>query len=681
MPWKKADVDKHIKGLTDKQKEVWIKVANSALDRCLKAGGERQKCEASAIRQANAVAKGVKESVNEVQETLQKLEEVGRVVSKENESKIRAAIKALQDILTKLSAGNNVEEAEKQEAIREAKKLIEAELSHGQIRELLRQALHNENPAAKRWYFIRDVFSSYFIYEDEPRDDATGKTKLYKRTYVIDDNGKVMLGDPVEVVKEITYKPVKSQESHRGLAEAKTKTEDGKQYPAEAYAYVPDSEKPSTWKLRLWEDPQKKMTAAQVGRAIAAFSPGGFRGQKVDIPAGDVAKVKAKLRAAWKKVNPDRDPKEMPNHIKEADNKQTLKDEFVPLIEKGVHRDGTIPIKIISPGWGTSGYYSEAVLKRDAGVYKKGTKMYWDHPTKTEESERPERSLRDLAGVLVSDGRYEENGPDGPGVYADAKVFTPYKEALGELAPHIGLSHRALGQAKQGEAEGKTGPIIEKIAVAESVDFVTDAGRGGKVLELFEAAREKAAERSDNEVKWEAITLDEVKRNRPDLVEEMRAEIKAAVYGDKQKLEEAKKMSDEKLKELEEAKSRLEDENKRLKEALILREARDFVSEQLKEAKLPDITKQRLVESLAQKPVLKNDELDKDEYKKKIKEAVDAEVDYLAKVTGSGNIRGMGEGGSGGDVNMEEVEKNLESSFARLGLSESAAKIAAKGRE
>jgi len=622
----------------------------------------------------------VTESMNEVQDTLQRLEEVGRVVSKDNENKIKAAIKALQDIIAKLGQGDNVEEAEKKKAIWEAKKLIEAELSHDQIRQQLRQALHNENPATKRWYFIRDVFSSYFIYEDEPRDDATGKMKLFKRTYVIDDNGKVMLGDPVEVVKEITYKPVKTQESNRGLEEAKTKTEDGKQYPAEAYTYVPDPDKPSTWKLRLWEDPQKKMTAAQVGRAIAAFSPGGFRGQKVDIPAKDVAKVKAKLRAAWKKVNPDRDPKEMPAHIKESDGEQNLAGEFIPLVEKAVRRDGTIPIKIIQPGWGNSGYYSKEVLERDTGVYKAGLKMYWDHPTKTEENERPERSLRDLAGVLVSDGRFEENGPDGPGIYADAKVFGPYQEAVKELAPHIGISHRALGKAKQGEAEGKTGPIIEKIAAAESVDFVTTPGAGGKVIELFEAARAKAAGRSEDEVNWDAITLDEVKRNRPDLVEGLRTEIKAAVYGEKNKFEEAKRMSDEKLKKLEETNSKLEEENKRLKESLILREARDFVSEQLKEAKLPDITKQRLVESLAQKPMLKDGELDKDEYKKKIKEAIDAEVDYLAKVTGSGKIKGMGEGGSG-DVNLEEVEKTLESSFARLGLTESAAKIAAKGRE
>ncbi|MTI82591.1 MAG: GNAT family N-acetyltransferase [Firmicutes bacterium] len=314
--------------------------------------------------------------------------------------------------------------------------------------------------------------------------------------------------------------------------------------------------------------------------------------------------------------------------------------EFIPLVEKGVRRDGTIPIKVIGPGWGNSGYYSKDVLKQDAGVYKAGTKMYWDHPTKSEESERPERSLRDMAAVLVSDGRFEENGADGPGVYADAKVFGPYQEALSELAPHIGVSHRALGKAKVGEVEGKTGPIIEKVVAAESVDFVTTPGAGGKVLELFEAAR--GGNKLNQQFK----------------------------EGDGN-------VSDQELKELREAKTKLEEDNKRLQESLILRESRDFVLGELMDSKLPDITKQRLVESLANSPAL-----DKDEFKKKIKEAVDAEIDYLAKVTGSGEIRGMGEGGNGGgEVNMEEAQKTLESSFSRLGLSESAAKNAARGRE
>ena len=55
------DVEEFKKGLTDKEKRQWVAIANSALERCLKEGGDQQTCEVSAIKQANGVA-GNKES-------------------------------------------------------------------------------------------------------------------------------------------------------------------------------------------------------------------------------------------------------------------------------------------------------------------------------------------------------------------------------------------------------------------------------------------------------------------------------------------------------------------------------------------------------------------------------------------------------------------------------------------
>jgi len=61
IPWTVEDVDEFKKGLTDKEKRQWVAIANSALERCLKEGGDQQTCEVSAIKQANGVA-GNKES-------------------------------------------------------------------------------------------------------------------------------------------------------------------------------------------------------------------------------------------------------------------------------------------------------------------------------------------------------------------------------------------------------------------------------------------------------------------------------------------------------------------------------------------------------------------------------------------------------------------------------------------
>ena len=138
-------------------------------------------------------------------------------------------------------------------------------------------------------------------------------------------------------------------------------------------------------------------------------------------------------------------------------------------------------------------------------------------------------------------------------------------------------------------------------------------------------------------------------------------------------------MSEEKLQELEEARRTLEEENKRLREAHMLREARDVAAEKIGKSDLPEITQSRLIESLSRNPVVKDGELDHEEYGKAIDEAIKAEVEYISRLTGvgSGAIKGMG--GNGEATSVEESKGRIESSFQRLGLSESAAKSAAQG--
>ena len=107
-----------------------------------------------------------------------------------------------------------------------------------------------------------------------------------------------------------------------------TKTERGMTFPARAYAYVPDREQPSTWKLRLWQTPQTQETRRQIGLAVAALGPGGCRGQRVQIPADDLPAVKRRVLRAWLKANPDKSRGDAPPILKELlvqkDEKQIL---------------------------------------------------------------------------------------------------------------------------------------------------------------------------------------------------------------------------------------------------------------------------------------------------------------------------------------------------------------------
>jgi hypothetical protein len=141
--------------------------------------------------------------------------------------------------------------------------------------------------------------------------------------------------------------------------------------------------------------------------------------------------------------------------------------------------------QIITPGWGSSGYYSPEVLEAAAAdkVIPAGTHMYLNHASETERADRPERDVKEIAAVLVEDAAW-----DGSALTAPVDLLGANGELVEALAPYIGLS--ISGSAKDivvGEAEGRRGPIIEGLAYVESVDFVTRAGRGGMLL--LESAR------------------------------------------------------------------------------------------------------------------------------------------------------------------------------------------------
>ena len=156
---------------------------------------------------------------------------------------------------------------------------------------------------------------------------------------------------------------------------------------------------------------------------------------------------------------------------------------------KLINSSGIMKARIITPGQGSTCYYSEALLQKIAPKFD-GAQVYWDHPTTAEESTRPERSLRDLAGkILPGTSTWQFEGSDGAGIYADVQVYKPYQEAVNELGPDIGMSIRANGKGREALVNGKKTMVIESIDSVASVDFVTLPGRGGKPLQLFEAAR------------------------------------------------------------------------------------------------------------------------------------------------------------------------------------------------
>lgn len=78
------------------------------------------------------------------------------------------------------------------------------------------------------------------------------------------------------------------------------KTVGGIKMPASQFAYVPDPDKPSTWKLPLYS--RGKLDPDRIRAAAQAVTGKGFRGQRAQIPRKDLPKVKSKIRGAARRA-------------------------------------------------------------------------------------------------------------------------------------------------------------------------------------------------------------------------------------------------------------------------------------------------------------------------------------------------------------------------------------------
>ena len=181
--------------------------------------------------------------------------------------------------------------------------------------------------------------------------------------------------------------------------------------------------------------------------------------------------------------------------------------------------DGKYRIRIIMPGQGSSGIYTAENLAESAPLFKAGTEMFIDHPTETEEWERPERSIRDYAGVFLEDATVGEDGA----LYTVCKVFSGVNELIKDKWEHIGVSINAWCADPISE-----NGIVPPIAGVRSVDFVTTPGAGGAIVDLLESNR------NDNYVK-EAGMDKEIESK----FDELKGEIASAIEALSSKLEAA----------------------------------------------------------------------------------------------------------------------------------------------
>jgi len=349
-------------------------------------------------------------------------------------------------------------------------------------------------------------------------------------------------------------------------------------------------------------------------------------------------------------------------------------------MSKFIGADGIARVRLISPGQGSSAYYEKEQLERDAGAFKGGL-VFIDHPGKKEQKDRPERSLRDLVGPIVGVPRFEANGRVGPGLYGGVKVASHWRPFLEELGEDVGVSIRASGSRVEKQIAGKRTMVAEKFNPGAGFDFVTQAGRGGKMVPLFEAAQAAAAGKIQD---WMART---------DFTEMDGGRSEEQRFLDYLENGQEDSMPDKGVQTLVEAQAQvttltterdqLLKDNKQMAEAIALRDARDKVTEAVndkKYEKMPDVTKMRLIESITKSTPMKDGKLDEDALDKLIEDAIKAETEYVESlIAKKPGVRGMGEGGGvEDDKGHERLFEMKKAEYVRAGKTEEEAERGAR---
>lgn len=227
---------------------------------------------------------------------------------------------------------------------------------------------------------------------------------------------------------------------------------------------------------------------------------------------------------------PQEEKDETPEEEKAETKKESLRTmvfgEAVSLREAQVNRaKKTVEVTLIKPGWSLNGrYYSPELLGKCAGIFE-GTKAFADHPSMSDDKDRPERSVLSITGYYTNVRQSEDGSLRATRHFVGQRgeeVYPLVLEAIANKPDLIGLSINALGRTQIGEAEGRQGVIVAELVKAISVDDVTVASAGGKYDRLMQSGDEMTSYLLKN------ISYEEWRESNPDFVARIKKEMRTA---------------------------------------------------------------------------------------------------------------------------------------------------------
>jgi hypothetical protein len=196
---------------------------------------------------------------------------------------------------------------------------------------------------------------------------------------------------------------------------------------------------------------------------------------------------------------------EFPIELQEA-RVQRLVDDGLSLEEAAAReeqeRSKLLPLHILRPclGKGKGRHLYEAKMLEENATKFAGWRQYIDHlsPEARRAAKGLPRSIRDLGGRIVEsywDGSVPPNPDKGfdQGAVVGWSLPTPFIRELAENDPELveaSISANATS-VQPIMRDGKRAWLVEGIEDRGSVDWVTEAGAGGRVVALMEAAYEE----------------------------------------------------------------------------------------------------------------------------------------------------------------------------------------------
>jgi hypothetical protein len=309
---------------------------------------------------------------------------------------------------------------------------------------------------------------------------------------------------------------------------------------------------------------------------------------------------------------------------------------------------GRVLVTLITPGQGSSGFYSPEVLEAAATdrVFAAGTHMHADHPSRMDVQDRPERSILTLVGQTVEDARWD---PAVPGLVAEAQLFGPLGQTVAQMQDAIGVSIRATADVEEADQDGRRVTIVKRLDTAESVDFVTRAGRGGRFV-VLESARTLMAETDPPPHTEPPVT--------PAGTTTPQGETMAEVEETERRVTAAEAARDQAVAEA--AAARAEADTARAQLA-----AHGTIGRVLAEANLPTPTYARVLEATVLRVTAGMDDTAVKALAETARDDAKAEVAAIAQSLGAGTPRGIAYG-SGGDreVSEADLDATLDGIFA-----------------